>query len=520
MGSINQFLQGLGSGLSMKDYQHASKIFVDNNYNLSPKYGFLFHVAFDFNSQLSQLPRDEMLKTGLMVKTAQLPKYTVDTKTLNAYNRVNIVQNKLKYDPIQITFHDDSADVVRDFWYDYLSYYYRDTDYSPSSYTQETKYTPRQTQQWGYTPSKYSNTDNSVERIIQAVRLYSLHQKRFSEYVLINPTITSFQHGQHQQGENNTMEHTMTLSFETVLYNSGYVDPGVTVNGFATLLYDKTPSPLTPLGGSTNSILGPGGLLSAVDGVSTQLGRGNLMGAGLAAYKAFTNFNGKNLGAIAGPELMQIGTNILQGSNPLSKIQIPSLGGLLNSGGAPGSGGGLLGSLLGGQTGGISTPTGATAKLALAATAGTAGFFSGLFKSKPGSSPETARQISSNGDNIGGTTGASNPVPAVPIQRFDDGSYMVTDPTSGKVTIGAADGSFEIRDNNGAVLQSYNSQGILIEAQDPTTGKIVTAPPIPEPVASDSQQISGDNTTMNDSTATDMPTDQGSPDPNDNWGEG
>jgi len=43
-----------------------------------------------------------------------------------------------------------------------------------------------------------------------------LYQKNFSEYQLINPTITSFKHGDHQNGDSNLLENQMTVQFETV----------------------------------------------------------------------------------------------------------------------------------------------------------------------------------------------------------------------------------------------------------------------------------------------------------------
>jgi hypothetical protein len=224
------FLQQLGAGTNIKDYQHASRIFIDDNYRLAPKYAFLFHVAFDLNTELSRLPRDQILEMGMLVKSVNLPKFTVDTKTLNAYNRPNIVQNKLKYDSVTITFHDDSAEVIRDFWYDYYSYYYRDSDYTLPVYQQAHKYNQRQKQDWGYKPARYGSTASALERMIRGIRLYSLHQRRFTEYILVNPTITAFQHGAHQNGQNELLENQMTVSFETVIYGGGWVLPGENID--------------------------------------------------------------------------------------------------------------------------------------------------------------------------------------------------------------------------------------------------------------------------------------------------
>lgn len=332
MGSINQFLKEIAKGDNIHDFQHASKIFVNDNYRLSPKYGFLFHVAFDINSEITRIPRDQMLEMGMIVKSAGLPKFTVDTKTLNAYNRVNVVQNKIKYDPITISFHDDSADIIRDFWYDYYSYYYRDSDYAENVYGAPHKYNVRQQQYWGYSPRQYPQTEGT-QQFIKAIRIYSLHQKRFTEYVLINPIITSFKHGDHQNGNNDLMQHEMTVQFETVKYRHGWVSKE-TVKGFADLHYDHSPSPLTPAGGGTKSILGPGGLLSSIDEVTNDLADGNYLSAIFKGARGLQNFKGADLKLIAGAELASIGKDILRGNNPLSKVNIPSFGGLSSLGGA------------------------------------------------------------------------------------------------------------------------------------------------------------------------------------------
>jgi len=339
MSVIDDVLHGIGTGPSLRDWRHANQIFTANGYDLIPKSSYLFHVKFDIDPTLTRMKNLDALSLGLLVKSVQLPKYTLETKTMNAYNRPNIVQNKLKYDPVTITFHDDSADIVRDFWYDYMSHYYRDTDYPVPMYEQPTKYNQQQTEHWGYQPAKYSSNGASA-RILNGIRIYSLHQKRFTEYFLINPTITNFQHGQHQQGQNEFLEHSMTIGYESVLYNYGSVLTGGEPAGFSTLTYDKTPSPLTPQGGGTTSLLGPGGLLSAAQGISQSLApttdaNGNTVGpsglnvlqAGITGLRAFNNIKGQNVLGLAGAELKNIGLGILQGdTNTLNRLSLPKLG--------------------------------------------------------------------------------------------------------------------------------------------------------------------------------------------------
>jgi hypothetical protein len=283
----------------------------------------------------------------------QLPKYTIENKTYNAYNRKNIVQQAIKYDPVSITFHDDSADVLRDLWYDYMSYYYRDTDYSTDIYLANDKYNTRQKQAWGFTPSGSAANPNA--RLIQRIRLYSLHQKQFTEYVLINPVITSFQHGEHQQGQNETMQHTMTLQYETVLYNYGTINPGQDIN-FAELHYDNTPSPLgiPSLAGSLiDSLTGGAGLGGALGGIVSGL-TGTLPKTGdqqlpgdRTKFAASAGVGGVNA------LLNQLALGISKGNNPLQNLSIPTLAGYAQTITAGNGGSGLLGTGLGTSLGAV-----------------------------------------------------------------------------------------------------------------------------------------------------------------------
>lgn len=322
-GFFNQFLSQLAAGDQIKDYQHAARTFVDGLYRLSPKIGTMYHVFIDLNPMVAQTDQNSQIEIGLLAKNVALPKFSIQTKTLNAYNRKNIVQERVNYDPISFTFHDDSSDIVRDFWYGYYSYYYRDSDHEESLFHQDHKYKPRQEQNWGFTPASSSSTNTPA--YINTIRIYSLHQKYFSSYALIRPTITAFGHGQHTAGEYEPMEHQMTVAYEAVRYETGAVTAG-TVQGWNVMHYDNTPSPLNSIGGGTTSILGPGGLVQGIDSTITNLANGNYVQAALGAARTANNFKNTNIRNVAGAELATLGRNILRGQNPLSPIFVPTAG--------------------------------------------------------------------------------------------------------------------------------------------------------------------------------------------------
>lgn len=274
-------LAGTRSNTYLRDYRHAARIFTDSNFRLSPKYGFLFYVEFDFNPLITNVSNYAAQELGMIVKSVSLPKYTVETKSHNAYNRVNIVQNKIKYDPITIVFHDDQADNVRNFWYDYYSFFYRDPDYADSTYSSPHKYQSRPSFDWGYSPRPtvgYNNANGAQPyQYIQAIRIYSLYQKNFSEYQLINPVITSFKHGEHVNGETSIMSHEMSIQFETVKYLTGYTTPN-TVGGYVDLHYDTQPSPLYSRNQTDLVANGMGSLAPATDTITDLAGQSPLFG--------------------------------------------------------------------------------------------------------------------------------------------------------------------------------------------------------------------------------------------------
>lgn len=321
---LNQF----ATGDTVKDYKHATKLFVDSLYRLSPKYSFLFHVFIDVNPSAAAgtaIPFDynSNIELGMLAKNAQLPKFSIKNKVLNAYNRKSIVQDQITYEPITITFHDDSADIVTKFWANYYSFYYRDSDYQESVYTQQHKYVPRPTQYWGFTPTV-------GVPYINRIRIYSLHQKHFTSYTLINPLITSFRHGEHGSGTNDVLQHEMTVAYESVLYATGPVSSS-TVQGFNVIHYDNSASPLSAMGGGTQSILGPGGLLSGAGSVINNLGNGNLIGAAITAARMTTNIQKMNIGQTAGAELSTIVRNSVSGTNQQSIIFAPTSTSISNS---------------------------------------------------------------------------------------------------------------------------------------------------------------------------------------------
>jgi hypothetical protein len=317
---INSFLKALATGDNVRDYKHASRTFVDGNYRLAPKHKFLFHVVFQVNPGLGfSFSGSENLEASFLVKTVELPKYNFEIVEHNQYNRKRYHHNKINYSPCNITFHDDNSDVIRNLWYAYYAYYNNDPQYESSgTYGYKDTYKPMMdnARQWGL--------DRNTKPFFTGIKIYSLYQKKYTEYWLVNPIIESFDHDNHDYSDSSgILEHRMSVRFETVKYKSGLVD-GDSPQGFGTLHYDKAPSPLTPAGGGTTSILGPGGLVDAVGSIGADLAGGNIAGAVVTGLRGASNLKGANLKNMLKSELTGAAMNALRGQNPIGDFSFPN----------------------------------------------------------------------------------------------------------------------------------------------------------------------------------------------------
>lgn len=194
-------------GEILRDYTHASDIFVDGgSYLGSPKAKWLFHVMFNSNAEGN---------VGLAVKSVKLPGFTAVMETANQYNRPRIIQKKIKYSPVDITFHDDHAGVSRALWSKYYQFYYSDSAKGKSGPNARDIYSSDAPLGWGFTgPSG---------PFINSITIYSMFgTAEWHSYELINPVISRWDHDTHVYSEpSGTMENKMTVEYESVVYDSG-----------------------------------------------------------------------------------------------------------------------------------------------------------------------------------------------------------------------------------------------------------------------------------------------------------
>ena len=90
MPKINDFLKGFQDGLpGLKDYRHASRLYLDDNFKLAPKQKFLFHVVFNLDEDLflEKFGPNERIELNMLVKACELPKYGMNVEERIQYNK-------------------------------------------------------------------------------------------------------------------------------------------------------------------------------------------------------------------------------------------------------------------------------------------------------------------------------------------------------------------------------------------------------------------------------------------------
>ena len=321
----------------LRDYTHATKTFRTNSYQNAPKLKFLFHTYFETN--LQAFPNN--FNYGLLVKDIKLPSFSFDTHQMNQYNRKRIIQTKIKYEPIEITFHDDNNDSVNYLWNSYYQYYYNDglkpQNVLPGLRGTSLAQTPGQSttppsiqyndrniyedsiagdDDWGFKGGQTDQNSGKKVPFFKNITVFGFNQHNFTAYTLVNPVVTNFSHDSYNYEDGNgVMQNKMTVDYETVVYNYGKMDgrkPGDIVTGFGDVAnYDRTPSPIMQPG-ANGTVLGQGGLVDAAGGALRALGDGDILGAVKTAGTTYNTFKNVNLKSVVTSELDAMLRNAIQ----------------------------------------------------------------------------------------------------------------------------------------------------------------------------------------------------------------
>lgn len=317
-GFFDNFLSALNSPKgNLGDYQHAARLYVDNNMRLAPKLKYLYHVVFNINPNVRSLLNLQNIfdrnEINLLVKSVDLPSFNVKTETLNQYNRKKLVQTGVEYQPINLEFHDDNAGITSFLWESYFRYYYTDSNYTDRYADGTPAPNSPAYEKVGSLNSMYGRPESvryrygldrggKPQNFFTSIQVFQLHPQNvrptFTSFTLVNPIIERFQHDKLNQESSEFSVNSMSIRYEAVFYNRGKTKEDITPTGFATTHYDHMPSPIA--GADTNgpNIFGTDGVLSNLNNAITDLKNGNYLGGVMNAINVYQNVKDLSLNSL------------------------------------------------------------------------------------------------------------------------------------------------------------------------------------------------------------------------------
>lgn len=243
--SVKSFIADPYNDKSLRDYQHASRIMATNSMRLAPKSKFNFYVVFSINPGAADPTFIERHSNeiNLLVKSFELPKYTVKIETVNQYNRRKLIQTKHEQHESSVVFHDDNYGVSRMLWENYYKHYFSDPTSAQNANGAYSRSAMKNFDANGGARYGY-DTGHSVP-FFSKITLYQMgiHMPSHLEasapyhgwnsYTLVNPLISSWHHDSMDYSSGNALaSHSISIHCEAVAYDNGVVS-NVSPPGFA-----------------------------------------------------------------------------------------------------------------------------------------------------------------------------------------------------------------------------------------------------------------------------------------------
>ena len=199
-----------------------------------PKFGFLFFVEIQLNPEVAAQPlQGSEGKTiasvaGMYVKTASRPNITYLYDDVNYYNYRTKVQQRVQYDPVELTFYDDQDEGwVHAFYELYLK------ATSPISRMEFNNFNNVEDMgmNWGSSGPQWAASLNALsgnqKNIIQYINLYHVMNwgRNVTRYHFINPKITTFKPSDLDMATSEPTDITMSFEYDTVNVEVQSLDP-------------------------------------------------------------------------------------------------------------------------------------------------------------------------------------------------------------------------------------------------------------------------------------------------------
>ena len=194
-----------------------------------PRQKFLFYATFNPGAALiAQGVKDfSSWQTGFAFQINKIdrPKFTIDVKNLNQYNRKRLVHTGIEYDPLTINFHDTVDDRVLRVWQAYYKWYFADgRPKSATEWSRSVLDTPLPfSNGYGFSPPNDSTVFGSMSyntNFFESLDIYTFYGKMFTMHRIWNPKITSIEFDGMDTESSSFSAANMTIKHEGVSYEA------------------------------------------------------------------------------------------------------------------------------------------------------------------------------------------------------------------------------------------------------------------------------------------------------------
>jgi hypothetical protein len=173
-----------------------------------------------------------------LAKRVELPSFNISLDEKNQYNKKVPIMTGLKYDPINISFYDDNNNTTINLINNYYKYFFGDGNVPKSAaFRPDVVKQERNFNSWGLQA-------RAMKDFFLAIDVYSFNRGTFTMHSMKSPYIMSIKMGDHEYGSYEPRDINIQIGYSSIVYASGYIKRG-TPPGFADLIYDFNPSPLT-----------------------------------------------------------------------------------------------------------------------------------------------------------------------------------------------------------------------------------------------------------------------------------
>lgn len=231
----NNIGQSGNSRVFLQTSQLATAIFgggADRYSENFPRLAFNYIIRINFNVALKQFTsnyfsQDDEQILQYLVKSVDLPSVSIDTETVNQYNRPVVIQKKINYEDVVLNMYDVIDGKTLKFWEMYYEYYFRNglTSKLNGEGAEEGIDYSKNFQTNGYTKFNgdfgYNIEQVGKEKhLIESIDIFQIFGGWFSTTHIINPKIKSFTPSTLEYGANEVCELEFVLQHEGIIYEN------------------------------------------------------------------------------------------------------------------------------------------------------------------------------------------------------------------------------------------------------------------------------------------------------------